>query len=160
MRAPDPALPPWSATCEREGEWMIEWVQKQLDEAERNALAADDDRPVSFVTVSKLERAKRLARAGNVGPLRSLYPEIAEFLYPPKLKKGQRRSYRNETTIFARFGLSAVAEDVERIRTLWRQHYGRWKRRASDGPSAEQIAGLRHDLSESDVRAAIKALSR
>jgi hypothetical protein len=166
MKAPDPALPPWIATCKREREAMIKWVLNRLDMqmAERTALEPSDDRHINLYTVhqsprARLERAKRLARAGNVAPLQRLYPELAEFIHPPKRKRGQRRSYRDETALFERDGLSAVVEDVKRIRALWRQHYGLWKRRR-DEVSAEKIAGLRHDMSEDEVRAAIKLLSR
>ena len=43
---------------------------------------------------------------------------------------------------------------------IWPKHYGRWKRRRDDGPSAEEIAGAFCGLTADEVRAAIKAHSR
>jgi hypothetical protein len=178
MRAPDPVLPPWSASCKREREALIKWTLDQLDmqDWELIALEPGDDWMLNFpppgksspTRLERLERAKQLARAGNAAPLQSLLvryfddPELAEFIQSPKRKRGQRRSYHDPNVLvaqrFARLGVRGVVADVKRIRALWRQHYGRWKRRGQ--VSAEEIAGLRHGKSEDQVRAAIKALSR
>jgi hypothetical protein len=166
-------LPPWFARSERDKLWMIEWCHAELVALD-NQLHPDSERTWELSPEAlrqnwlrqRLERAKAAARDGDVAPLRELYPEIAEFIYPYRRKQGERRSYRkpgwNVWEEYGREGLlDAAIDDVRQLRTkIWPRHYGRSKRRINDGPSAEAIAGELRGLSEDEVKAAIKARSR
>jgi hypothetical protein len=151
-----------------EREAMIRLVLDELErqDAERLHQECDDELDDYYAPVpararflAQVAREKRRAQAtGDVAPLRALFPFslIAEFIQPLKRKQGERRPYRDPITYFARFGLRAVADDVKRIRAL----LGHKRRRGANSPSAEEIAGHRHGMTEDEVRAAIKLLSR
>ena len=137
MKAPDPTLPPWTATCQRDRDWMVRWVIEQLDaeDAERErrdqevSETRDPARVIARVRADlKLGIAKHAASLGNFEPLRKLFPEIAAYINAPKRRQGQHRSYP-KAAAFERYGQEDLVEDVARVRQLWRQHYdGKWKR--------------------------------
>ena len=85
--------------------------------------------------------------------------QIAEFIHEPKRVQGQRRSYpRDPVKAFTRYGQEPLVEDVKRVRALWKQYYGLWKR--SQGQvSAEEIVAVRHDCSPEKVEQALKTAS-
>jgi hypothetical protein len=151
---------------------MIEWCCAELDGLDGfiDGLIDDDDTKKDW-TVSpevlygeRLERAKQHARRGNLGPLRKLFPEIAEFIHEPKRVRGQRRPYtkRRGGVDGLRRALASLAEQraVDSVRQLraiiWPRYYGRWKRRPEDGPSAEEIAAVRCGLTMDQVQRAMK----
>jgi hypothetical protein len=151
--------PPWSARSELEREQMRTWVNRELnrlpDELER--WRASDEYKTGLD-----ERSKRYdawladhgpeiesAEAGNIEPLRAALPHLAKFLHPPKRRQGERSFPKFKDTL----RVSAACDDVDRIRALWKQHYGRKNRHAEDGPSAEEIAAERWEV---DVEAVIR----
>jgi hypothetical protein len=146
------------------GELEREDFESDALERDYNNLLLDnphllDLRPQKQSAQARLEDAKRLGYAGELGPLRELYTEIVEFLAVPKRKRGQRRSYRNVSANFKRFSLRLVVRDVQRIRKLWQQHYGLKNRRGGQ-VSAEEIAGRRHGMTEDEVHKAKEKVSR
>jgi hypothetical protein len=164
-------LPPWKATCERERKWMIEWSIAEIIALD-NQHQRDDVPQSVWENIpppsrdERLKAAKRRARRGDLSPLRRLYPEIAEYIHEPKRVRGQRRPYvmalqegENVYSWAHRAQAEGMAVDIVReLREIvWPQHYGRWKRRRDDGPSAEEIAGVFCGLTADEVRAAIKA---
>jgi hypothetical protein len=163
-----PALPPWKATDKFQQRAMVEWVIAQLDDQDAEAgmrqyeldAARDYYAPLPEEEQQRLwfEVAVRRARSGNAGLLRGLYPEIAEFIQPPKRKQGRRRSYPRRD--FGRYWASMIADDIRRVRELWQVNYdGKWKRRGLR-PTAEEIVAERRGCTEDDVIAAMKLLSR
>jgi hypothetical protein len=162
------ALPPWEAVDARGRRAMMEWVIAQLDaqdgedemrqdelDAERNYHAP---LPLAEQQRLRFEEAIRRARGGNVGSLRRLYPEITEFIHPPKRPRGRRRKYPRDN--WGRYAASMIAADVKRVRELWKANYkGKWKRRGLR-PTAEEIVAERRGWTEDEVIAAIKLLSR
>jgi hypothetical protein len=163
-----PALPPWKATNERERNWMTAWVIDQLDmqDAEDTVRQEEVDATRDYYAPLpdeeqqrlRFEEAVRRARRGDTGMLRRAYPEIAEFIQPPKRPQGRRRSYPRRD--FARYWARMIANDVRRVRALWKKRYdGKWKRR-NLRPTAEEIVAERHGLDEEQVIAAVKLLSR
>jgi hypothetical protein len=141
-------LPPWEprknrsrADQERNHRWMTRWVNEELDrmtwEETRKDLAGENAlTPLEYKSWA-IERAKD----GNIYPLRDIYPDLAPFLHPPKLKRGQR---------FPKYvgydPLQAAAKDVKRIRALWQKHYGKKNRPRDDPLTAEGIAAARHEI--------------
>jgi hypothetical protein len=162
------ALPPWQATSERERQQMVEWVIEQLNgqDAEYDMLqyALDEERdyyaPLPVEEQCRLrfkEAIRRARRHDDVELLRRLYPEIAEFIHPPKRPRGRRRSYPKD--VWGRYAADGIVDDVKRVRELWRVNYGKWKRHGLR-PTAEQIVAVRRGWTEGKVLAAIKLVSR
>jgi hypothetical protein len=149
---------------------MVEWSIAELDglDAAFNDAHADDANKdwtpsPEVLWRGHLEAAKQHARCGNLGPLRKLFPDIAEFIHEPKRVRGQRRPRRYVEDVFLRYARRmAEQRAVESVRQLrgiiWPRHYGRVKRR--DGPSAEEIAAIRCGLTVDEVRRAMKTSSR
>jgi hypothetical protein len=161
-------LPPWAGS-ERDRRRLIEWSIAQLDALDAEHDAKLDDPPSSWtyppetIWWEAIERAKLAARRGNIEPLRRLFPSIAEFIHEPKRARGQRRSYSRlrEHEAFRRVVAGMAAADVRRLRdVIWPRNYGRWKRRSGDGPTAEEIAAIRHDVTVDEVRQAMKGYTR
>jgi hypothetical protein len=161
-------LPPWAGS-ERDGRRLIEWSIAQLDALDAEHDAKLDDPPSSWTYPPEMlwwedvERAKRAARRGNIEPLRRLFPFIAELIHEPKRVRGQRRPHSRlpEHEAFRRFAVGMAADDVRRLRdVIWPRHYGRWKRRSGEGPTAEEIAAIRRGVTVDEVRAAVKGFTR
>lgn len=76
---------------------------------------------------------------GDIEPLRTKYPHLADYLYLPPLPK-RRRGQRNlpAPTIFDSL-VKYAASDARRIRKIWKSHYGT-DRRGKGQESAEDIA--------------------
>jgi hypothetical protein len=120
---------------------MIWWVNGELDqmivEKMRKDLSGENAlTPLEFRSWA-IEQAKR----GNIYPLRDVYPDLAPFLHPPKLKRGQR--FQNDVGYHP---VQEAAKDVKRIRALWQKHYGRKNRPIGDPLAAERIAAARHEI--------------
>jgi hypothetical protein len=153
--------PPFKASNAAERQAMIDWVITRLcqeDEiADEQHNRWDGTFPPGALLESKLLCAKWLARQGEPVLLGRLIseilddPELAEFVGEPKRVRGQRKPYRGKTdddgkNPFEIFGeqskFDLARTTVKRIRLIWRYDFGRVKRHASDGASAEEIAGF------------------
>jgi hypothetical protein len=166
-------LPPWTASSQRDRERFLEWSISQLEALDAEFDAKDSEYPYDYsayydwMTSPAELHKERLARAkasalfdGNLKPLRKLYPEIAEFLHEPPRKRGQHRPRRNNA-VWRQLYMDLVIDDVRRLREIiWPKHFGKWKRRRNDAPSAEAIAAARRGLTEDEVIEAIKLRSR
>jgi hypothetical protein len=119
-------LPEWN-----DNEAMLRWLNEKLDEI------------LHEMTEESYEAfALWSAEQGEVKYLKELYPQIADFIAPRRRKKGQTKPkpMPSKPKLFARL----AAEDVQRIRALWRANYGKWKRYAVQGEeSAEWFAAQR-----------------
>jgi hypothetical protein len=144
-------LPPWRATNASERQAMIDFVVSELKaddaRAEHQNQLNDYYAPMGAVAAfrSDLASAMASARLGHIGPLRKLVacinPELVDFISEPRRVRGQRRS--NQRDVFADYAASQFADDVERVRRVWRKNYnGHWKRHSADGPSAEEIVAI------------------
>jgi hypothetical protein len=140
--------PPWWSQNERDALAMTAWVEERLKRrlAEKlNAMAAeldaslgdrvafDDKTLTAQVTHYTLDEALAEAAAGEVEPLRALYPTIADYIHPPKRERGQRRWHRDRK-------LESAVDDVRFIRQLWKREYGHYKRAVDNPPFAIEIA--------------------
>jgi hypothetical protein len=161
-------LPPWKAVDARGRRLMTDWVLDQLEAQDAEDAIHQEELDATRDYYAPLPRAeqqrlrlKEAIRQGwknNVGPLRRLYPEIAEFIYPPKRDQGQRRTSQKD--MWGRYTAHMIADDVKRVRALWKANYdGKWKRRGLR-PTAEEIVAERRGWTEDEVFAAIKLLSR
>jgi hypothetical protein len=173
--------PPWRARNAREKEWFAQWSLNQLAQPPHGVAISDDDcdfaaSPPAHVQGREIyNRALQLARRGDVQLLRKLigqiFPEVLDpqicEIRPPRRVRGQRSQYANG---FDHWANAWIADDVKRLHEIWKTEYGRWKRHAADGHSAEHIVALRWRLFEGEgedqvanedaVRACIKAVSR
>jgi hypothetical protein len=162
-----PVLPPWQAARPADQELMHRWVNAQLDELDAafdhdmDELAETQDwGPGTTQEEARrlwnLGLAKEAARQGDFTLLRRMFPELARFLNPPS-KLGQGKRPRQPDYSFKQHHMRQAIDDVHRIRQIWAQHYGRWKRHYDDRDvSAEAIAAARHDLDVATVREAMR----
>ena len=167
-----PALPPWhvrAATHDADIAAMVAWTNAKLDDLDiafdsehAELLDTQDHGPGTTQEEARqfwnLEIAKAKARNGDFTQLRRMLPAVAEFLNPPRRKRGERRRYAD--WIFEEKRTRLAIDDVYRIRQIWAQPaphgYGKWKRSLNDDVTAEAIAARRHDVTESEVREAMK----
>jgi hypothetical protein len=118
-------LPPWSSDLKLK-EWTIQQLDDEDDEAER-VFMTEIAPHLGGIPKPRLMRAHEL-----------LEPEgLTDLLQEPKRRPGRPRDLL--PNIVDEF----VLQDVERIRALWRRHYGKQNRRR-DQISAESIAAERH----------------
>lgn len=83
------------------------------------------------------------------------YPDIKMLIQPPNRGRGKqtprRGSYSSRSNdAFSVYGaaeeaaklknIENAARDVDFIRSLWKNAYGKWKRTSDNGPSAEMLA--------------------
>jgi hypothetical protein len=151
-----PQWPPWKANNKKDRQAMIYAVVAELlieDEHAESQVAQWDGTMAPEVTFGgALYAAKASARRGDLERLRRLLsdidPEIAEFINAPPRVRGQHRPRPPSwEQMEANREASDQANDVERVRKIWRRNYdGRWKRHASDGPSAEEIVAAYHAI--------------
>jgi len=87
--------------------------------------------------------AIKKAQAGDVENLRKRYPDIAEFIHPPKLGRGKKYPKPGRW--------DEVRKTVSIIRLIWLFEYDKQRRHPDDGPSAEEIAAAYHGLDVSEV---------
>jgi hypothetical protein len=158
------ALPPWEARSDAQRRAMTEWSIAQLDalDAALDALSDDDAKdwtfPPEVLWRERFEAAKQAARRGNLGPLRKLFPELAEFIHEPKRVRGQRRPYVGVRDVFRRHARREVeqraVDSVHQLRSIiWPRYYGRKKRRDA---LAEEVAATRCGLTVEQMRRAMK----
>jgi hypothetical protein len=157
-----PALPPWrirADTHDTDIAAMCAWVNAKLDDLDT---AFDMEHAELWDTQDwgpgttqeearrlwNLEIAKAKARDGDFTWLRRMMPALAEFLNPPRRKRGERR--RHPDWSFEEERTRLAIDDVYRIRRIWAQPaphgYGKWKRPLNDDVTAEAIAAARHNL--------------
>lgn len=164
----DPTRPLWRARNERECQQMIDWVSAKLDEP---PLLSPEDAARRVEEVRKDIREggpqARAAHEGHVGPARELirkhFPPLAAFVQLLPLKRGQK--YRRKKSFggaraYRRRRVENAAADVDRIREIWKAHYGKRNRRATDGPSAPEIAAERHGVTADEVEQYLKTFLR
>jgi hypothetical protein len=134
-------LPRWSGD-----DWgMFRWLEDMLDDLLVKGLHGNKEgwsaQELHLWRASLPDPAIEAAWSGNMEPLRRRHPELAPFLCPAKLRRGDKRPKLNNKSERETL-LSYAAGDVERIRRLWKIHYGKWKRRQGQ-TSAEAFAAMR-----------------
>jgi hypothetical protein len=142
-------LPRWECLDKRDAQEMIKWVNGELDQMEekRKRFLRYGDEHSGLITE---ERAIEQGYNGNIEPLRQMYPDLAMFLHPPKLKRG-RPSKGNEGD-----AVKDAALDVKAIRKLWKKHFKKRNRPLKDRVTAEQIAADRWGVDVAVVVARLK----
>jgi hypothetical protein len=126
------------------------WTNAQLDRLDaEDELAARAQLREMIVSAppslhhDHLAEALAAAQAGNINPLRGLYPHLADFLQAPPRGRGKHGRDLWGAYMKAR-AVSMTIDDVKRIRRLWREHFGRAYRTVD--PTADAIAARRNDL--------------
>jgi hypothetical protein len=140
-------LPRWQCRDERDVKAMTDWVNHELNLMDAEALRKDlrgENTPTDNVSFA-IEQADNHI---SIERLRQAFPHLARFLQLPKRGHGERLRSRRYNPI-----KGAVA-DVERIRKLWKDNYG--KTRRTTGPKAESIAADRWDIEADAVINALK----
>ena len=133
------SLPAWPARNEADNQKMLRWLDSQLFVLQTKKIRDAFHRP-PFTESERRAYAIKRAKAGDVEPLRRLFirladdPEVGRFVNLPKLKKGERWTVNSSNWI------AQAAEGVRLIRKLWFEHYGKKRRRKTDGWTAEQFA--------------------
>lgn len=145
-------LPNWESEDQRDVLAMTQWVNYQLNMMDLEELQRDLSGKKAIDPANYLEWAIEQADIErNIRPLREAVPHLARFLTLPKKGHGKRlRSRRYNPT-------KRAAEDVRRIRGLWKQHYNKVKRTTQ--PTAESIAAERWETDEEAVRNELKKTS-
>lgn len=153
-------LPPWTGNQKAQREMYV-WVNLELDlildahSKERQNKAAlywTKEKYAEALPRLREATAIKYAEHGNVEPLRRLSPRHARFINLPTLGRGQR--WPELPDIMDR--LPMAADDVRRIRAIWKLHF-KYKNRRRPGPeyegdmSAEEIAAERWDLGTDGV---------
>jgi hypothetical protein len=132
--------PPPNATLYKKREWeeqMRAWLEWRLDQQNMEALRGAD---------ASWERiCIDCAEHGDIAPLRQLYPHLAKFLYPPKLRPGEK--YRKQRKFDP---VKAAADYAQRIRALWREQYGLKNRRQGEKSAEGFAADICKELFEQD----------
>jgi hypothetical protein len=141
--------------------WTIErvWLlDEEADAGRRYDLLLTPERLAKM----QYSAAKSSARCGNLEALRAFLvrltddPEIADFIAEPRRPRGQRRRKAGDWTRWRAFRHDAVIT-VRRVRRIWREQYGKWKR--SDG-LAEEIAAEFFGLTVAEIQEALKRRTR
>jgi hypothetical protein len=130
------SLPAWPARNEADNQAMLRWLEYELN-------LIHDKEIYDLWHQPHFTEAERLNHAIESADIELLRREIvrrigderiARFINLPKLKKGEVWSRHADSWI------APAAADVKQIRKLWRQYYGKHRRRKSDGWSAEKFA--------------------
>lgn len=142
-------LPRWKCRNGADQEALEAWTNRQLDLIDRQpaSLIRHDQKMLHMVQAmladkSLFERLLAAARAGRAqkrGPGR---------------RKGECRP--NDWTDDEINTLPYAAEDVIRIRAIWRFNFGKQNRGTRNPPTAIGIAAGRHSLTEERLRAIFK----
>ncbi|MFZ1148380.1 MAG: hypothetical protein WAR76_01450 [Xanthobacteraceae bacterium] len=152
-------------------EGLQAWTLAQLDAMDK-AVAREEDlknlpmigvpnRP--WVTKPKLADLQPKERAiaeadyyGNIEPLRKLYPELARFLFPPKLKPGQHfKPFGDGDQWDLRARLRGARADMSRIRAIWKAAYDGKCNRSGSQMTAADIAAKRWGVPANTVRSGL-----
>jgi hypothetical protein len=163
-------LPPWIPSNDREKRAMVDFVVGELihlDSCTEEFFQKNDYYAVKvpkLTVADRLQLAKAHARYGNFTALRALYPEISEFINEPKRERGEKRPVDPFSTYGNDYSRE-VAATVKRIRKIWLDHYGKWKRPANDDLSRRIVAAYLswitgRVMTVDDVARILKAISR
>jgi hypothetical protein len=136
------ALPRWESRDARDVRAMTEWVNDQLnliDADEMRKSLKGENAPTNYIDWA-IDQADNHR---NLQPLKQAFPSLARFLRLPKRGHGKRGPSRRYDPA------KGAAQDVRRIRALWRRHYNKKKR--ITGPSAEQIAAERWEIEDPEI---------
>lgn len=146
-------LPDWNGPPEK----LVQWTNHMLD-----AMTVYDDDKHDFsrlrygYPVEADASAIKQAERGNIEPLRARYPHLKQFLFPPKLKKGQRFPpdpfWVYGTSLAARMAI----DDVWRIRMLWKHYFKKQNRPRGNDCTAVGIAAKRNGISVDVLISAMK----
>jgi hypothetical protein len=145
-------LPPWHARNEREKQQMKDWLFRELNQmqTEEIELAAQKTKISISVQLAIVRAYGKGAADAKMKPLRDLYPHLAPFLHPPKGTRGKYFRPRDK----AKGKAERAAQDVRRIRAIWKKHYGR-QNRGRDDISAVEIAAEFWEISPDEVAVAL-----
>jgi len=157
---PAQKLPPWTGN-QRKQECMERWINAKLDELneedlerlERELAHANRNAP-EWSTIKagieeiKLVKALEKAARKDLGPLRELYPRLARYINLPKLEKKGAHFKKDPEQLS--ISLINAVEDVDRIKAIWKQHYGK-QNRPRGQLSALEIAAERHGVELGDI---------
>jgi hypothetical protein len=154
---------PWISRDAREQQRMTDYVIERL--IGENALSAiqEAEFDLNLLAVRRRiskEEAMSNADRGDYKFLRRLFPHLAKYLNPPApapRKRGQRPPHKN---VWRRFWAEGIADDIERVRRIWREDFGRQRRPDKAEPSAAKIVAVYRGIDISKVHAALKLLSR
>jgi hypothetical protein len=147
---PKDKLPPWDSGDRREQRRLSDWTVTQLDliletEFTRHQKHAMPTARFAARLSALLEaRAIESAECGDVEPLQTLYPRLARFLAPPKRPKGSHFPRPRDVV----GSMQCAADDVRRIRAIWKHHYRTFRRRRGQEPTAEGIAAARWGITD------------
>lgn len=131
-RAPPSFRPPPNASERGQLRWkrdMQHWLSDQLDEQDIRQVGLANANPPG---VERLCIAS--ARAGHPEALRKLYPQFADCIHSPKLRRGQKY-WKQPKDAPAKI----AADFAKRIRAIWSKQYGK-RNRAKNEISAEEFA--------------------
>jgi hypothetical protein len=121
---------------------LEKWTNDALD-----ASGPQEDRPLEYLPPTprgvQISNAKA---AGDLDRLRNFFPEIAEFINPPRRKPGQRKPQFDPFTWYA---TEMLLNDVREIGQLWHEHFGR-RYAPTHGPTALDIVIRRWKLVEKE----------
>jgi hypothetical protein len=153
--------PPWNASNEQMRAWVLaqleamdaavmteEAISKPLDQRYHPPKYLRMLAEPKLADLGSEERAIAEAKCGNMEPLRKLYPQLAEFLARPKLKRGEHFEPFNPQWD-AKARIRAARADANRIKALWKAAYnGRCNRDSELGQiTAVEIAADRWGIS-------------
>lgn len=128
-------LPPWSGDDEDMYQWCIAQIEAQQKEERANYSG-----PYMDPKEGRKLIAIEYARYGDMWLLHQVYPELVEFLHPPKLPSGKHVRHAPQFLTHK----AQVLDTVKRVKALWRKHYGKKQRKRDDGIKATEIAALYH----------------
>jgi hypothetical protein len=118
---------------------MVAWISNELDL--RNEALVMEAAPMSYD-----ELALGYAHGGDIEPLRSLYPHIAEFIH--LLQKGQRGKYLRRPDGVMPW-IDVAVGDAKFVKLLWREVYG--NRRGGDLSAEKVVADYYRAMSHPEV---------
>ena len=140
---------------------MQAWVNERLDELLDDRLKRGMTLTQSDQTIADFDawveadgHLIEQACKGDLKPVHDKYPHLAVLLQKPKLGRGKYMRMRAPDPV------QSAAEDVLRIRALWKEHFHRMKRGPLDGPSAIEIAAKRCGVRERHVEVRLKSMQR
>jgi hypothetical protein len=149
-------LPPLRARNERDRNRMEAWLDAKLLDldgleadwrgAQLNAASAEPrSDPWTWTEAQAIAVAEQY---GNMEPLRTMYPQLAKFLQPPKRPgKGKRfekvRMLEDQTD-----AVTMAVWDAVRIKKIWKKYY---THRVKGYATAEEIAARRWDIATEAV---------
>jgi len=147
--------PRWDARNQSEKEAMRDWVFYQIEEAlraRRNELLSATTDLRDLIEQEALEEAE----SGDVTKLRRLAkPEWCPHINPRPLKRGEKYPRRPKYSSSEHYDYSSKMRmarlAVPLIREVWREHYGKARRRPEDGFDAHEIAAAYFKVGITDV---------